>query len=486
MAWIPRSQWIRKRFGNWKGRARTFRRRYYNRYWFNKRRGGGHRRRRQLPTRRQRVRGRRFIIRQYHPKFRRPCTIRGWLPFLFCLTDAPFFRPMYMIGDLNTDRSGGWTVTELTLEGFYKENKLFRNLWSTSNCDFDLAQYRGTYLTLYPTQWIDYIVWWDTDYGNYNEFAQAVKNIHPAVLINKPNTTVVLSKGTRGTYKPKKIFLPPPSIFTNAWDEISTWAERGLAILAVSAIDFQYPWIPGGFTIRQGLGQEYGWTPPYNMYDYQEQTNKLMPAYGPDAPGKKINLGETWWNQGDGSSKGKIWLEQWPDWKKATQGGGLTDPTYAAVALGPFVVKNQRSECQIIVTYRSRWMWGGEVLSRSNAICDPKTNTPKSQPLEIKEIADPKYCLRREDVGKDGFIKPEAWRRLTESPTEKSGLTNFTRDQQEEEETAYSSIQEESSDSSPDRPRRSRRRVDRGILNKLFRYRRLLRDIEDHRRRLSI
>ncbi|QWX94668.1 ORF1a [Torque teno neovison virus] len=210
MAWIPRSQWIRKRFGNWKGRARTFRRRYYNRYWFNKRRGGGHRRRRQLPTRRQRVRGRRFIIRQYHPKFRRPCTIRGWLPFLFCLTDAPFFRPMYMIGDLNTDRSGGWTVTELTLEGFYKENKLFRNLWSTSNCDFDLAQYRGTYLTLYPTQWIDYIVWWDTDYGNYNEFAQAVKNIHPAVLINKPNTTVVLPKGTRGTYKPKKIFLPPP------------------------------------------------------------------------------------------------------------------------------------------------------------------------------------------------------------------------------------------------------------------------------------
>nr|QWX94673.1 ORF1b [Torque teno neovison virus] len=156
-----------------------------------------------------------------------------------------------------------------------------------------------------------------------------------------------------------------------------------------------------------------------------------MAAYGPDAPGKKINLGETWWNQGDGSSKGKIWLEQWPDWKKATQGGGLTDPTYAAVALGPFVVKNQRSECQIIVTYRSRWMWGGEVLSRSNAICDPKTNTPKSQPMGTMEFNEAIRHLRREYIGTDVVHKPEDWGMLDQSCGERTSVRHGAGRQQE-------------------------------------------------------
>nr|WKF25120.1 ORF1 [Torque teno neovison virus]WKF25126.1 ORF1 [Torque teno neovison virus]WKF25129.1 ORF1 [Torque teno neovison virus]WKF25132.1 ORF1 [Torque teno neovison virus] len=485
MAWIPRNQWLRKRFGNWQGRPRSFRRRYYNRYWFHKRRGRSTRRRRMLPARRQRVRTR-FILRQYNPKYRRRCTIRGWMPLLFCLTDAPFFRPMLLTGDFNSDRSGGWTVTEFTLEGFYKENKIYRNLWSESNCDFDLAKYKGMTLTFYPTQWTDYIVWWDTDYGNYSEFATAVKNIHPAILINKPNTRVVLSVNTRRRYKPVKVHLKPPSIFTNKWDEISVWSERGLAILAVATIDFTYPWLPGGYQIRNpALGQG-GWKPPYNVYDYQEGTNKLLVQYGPDKAGNvEITLGELWWNQGAGSSKGKVWLEQWPDWKKAQSGGGMTDPTLAAVAFGPFVVKNQRTECQIVATYRSYWTWGGEVLTRTNTICDPKTNTPKSQPLEIKEIADPKTCLRKEDIGKDGFINPDAWRRLTASPEETGGLTNFKGAVQTEEEETDSTIQEESEDSSPERPRRSRGKLDGRLLDQLLRYRQLLLDIEDQRRRMS-
>lgn len=408
------------------------------------------------------------------------------MPLLMCMQDAPFFRPMRISGNLEKDRTGGWTVIEFTLQNFYKEHNIYRNTWSLSNCQFDLAQYRGTYMTLYPTTWQDYIVWWDTDYGNFNEFADAVKVIHPAVLINKPHTKVVLSRQTLGRYRPRKIFLPPPSVFTNKWDPISVWAERGLAIMAISTIDFTYPWLHTGFEIRQLETQTHGWKPTYNMYDYYPDSNKIIPQFGPDAPTKKITLDEVWWNYKDkDNAAGTVWLAKWPDWKTELRSDTYSEGQYASVALGPFVTKNQRADCQIIGTYRSRWRWGGDVLTREEQICDPSTNRPKS--LQFQEPVEPKYCITRKDIDKAGFIKPDAWRRLTEEDTEAGGLTNFIGKIQNEEEESDHTIQgepeEEEEDPGPKRRRLSGGKLDGGRIEQLFRLRYLLDQIADQRRR---
>nr|WKF25138.1 ORF1 [Torque teno neovison virus] len=488
MAWLPRHQWNRQRFGNWQGRSRTFRRRYYNRLWYKPRRRRGYQRRRQLQTRRFPVRRKWMLVRQHNPKIIKPRTIRGWMPALMCYTDAPFFRPMKLGTNPNTDRTGGWTILELTLEAFYKEHLLYRNLWSATNCGYDLARYKGTYMTLYPTTSTDYLVWWDTDYGNFNEFKTLVQHIHPAILINRPNTKVVLSRTTRGAYRPKRIFIPPPSIFKNEWKQMSTWAEAGLAVIAVVAIDFQYPWTHPGYTIGGSGGTE-GWKAPYNFNDYAANTHNVDPII---KEGEKILYTSLWWQNKTGQEQQQptIWAEQWPGWSGEPAVSALNKAVYPAIALGPFVKKDQRSECQIIFTYRSRWLWGGDILTKYDKICDPQTGVPKA--LRFESVQDPRFCLRKEDIQKDGFIKPEAWERLVAEPREKSQLTYFRGkgEDSEEEEKTEDTIQTETSEDeesgSPERPRRPRGRMDRGRIDELYRLRRLLAMVIDGQRRQSI
>lgn len=409
-------------------------------------------------------------IKQHQPRIQRRCKIRGWLPIIFCEPRAPFFRPFKILGKLNQDRSGGWTIGELTLQNFYLENKAFRNIWGQSNCGFDLARYFGTHLTLYPTEETDYIFWYDTDYGNFNEFKTLVQHIHPAILINRPHTTVVLSKKTRGIYRSKKVFIPPPTVFQNEWAQMSNWAERGLAVFAVSTIDFTTPWIHPHFNIDGPLD--------YDLWDYSSTTGRSISKV--ISKGTNIAIASMWWNkQGD---TGPVWATNWPGW--SAEYGSLDSTTYPAVALGPFVVKKQDRECQIIFTYRSLWKWGGDILTLDEKICNPKTGEPKSL---FKQLNDPKLCIGKDDIDKSGYIKPEKWRELTDEPREKSGISAMhgTTEGEEEDKSETSTDdtlqiedEEESSDSDTERPRRSRRGLDGGRIAELLRLRYIIRQLK--------
>lgn len=397
------------------------------------------------------------------------------MPALFCETEAPFFRPFKILGKLKEDRSGGWMVGELTLEGFYNDFLEGRNRWSHSNCGFDLARYIGTKLTLYPAN-VDYIFWYDTDYGNFNEFKTLVQHIHPAILINSPHTTVVLSKETLGRYRPRRVWIPPPTIYGNRWATQSDWAQRGLAIFAISVIDFKFPWIHPGTNFDNPR--------PYDMYDYTGPTgrNKQVVKNKND----KFLLSETWWNNKTGSSSGRadVWYAQWPGW--TAEMGALQATVYDAIALGPFVKKQQYAECQVCITYRSYWKWGGDILTMPERVCDPATGSiPKS--LKGGEPCDPRLILTKEDVGKDGYIKPEKWALLIDSPTKKSRFSHQVRREESSEEEKNSQISDaETSEIEPcssEGSRRPRRRVDGGRIRELFRLRDILNQIAEQRRR---
>lgn len=381
---------------------------------------------------------------------------------------------MVLKGNVTSDKTGGWTILQFTLQDFYAEHQIYRNIWSQSNCGFDLAKYRGTWFTAYPMQTTDYILWWDTDYGNAGEFKTLTQHVHPAILLNRKHTVVVLSKYTRGQYKPKRFFVPPPSVFDNRWSQMSEWAKRGLVVMGISAIDFTYPWMHPGATLD-------GWTAPYAMKDWTSASSRIMKeVISKDNP---IQFKDFWWMQNGTTGKPNKWAEEWPGWGADAIHGSLSKESYTAVALGPFVVKDQRRECQAILTYRSLWTWGGDILTKDEQVCDPTTGQPKS--LRSREPVDPELCITKADIDKSGFINPDKWRILTSSPTPTSrGLTCQFRTGESEEETEstlQAETDEESEDPSPKRSRSPRRRVDGRRIEHLLRLQRLLKKISPNK-----
>lgn len=394
---------------------------------------------------------------------------------MFTTSNAPFFRPFKVTGDVAKDRSGGWVVGQLGLNAFYADHLEGRNHWSHTNCGFDLAQYKGTTMTLYPAKTVDYIFWYDTDYGNYDEFKTLVSHIHPALLINAPHTTVVLSKETTGHYRPKRVRIPPPTVFGNKWSTMSDWSARGLAVFAISVIDFQFPWIHPGLN--------FGSDRPYDMYDYAGTTGNTLTKVMSTTDKWKIQ--DMWWNnkQGSTTNRADVWYAQWPGW--SSEPGTISKTVYDAIALGPFVKKQQFAECQLVLTYRSHWNWGGDILTLPEKVCDPKTGAiPKL--LKGGEPCDPSAYITAKDVDKDGFINPERWAQLTKSPPTTSGFNAHVRAAMPPEETQENPVSDETSSESefqsPERPRRPRRRVDGGRIRELFRLRHILKMIENNRR----
>lgn len=391
------------------------------------------------------------------------------MPVLFCESKAPNFRPFKIMGDLKADRSGGWMVGQLGLESFYRDFQEGRNRWSHSNCGFDLAQYKGTYVTLYPAQ-SDYIFWFDTDYGNFNEFKTLVSHIHPAILLNAPHTTVVLSKETTGRYRPKRVWIPPPTVYGNKWSTMSDWNDRGLAIFAITLIDFKFPWIHPGLTFDE--------TRPYDCYDYARNTgNTKVVVKNQNA---KWELSKMWWNCKEGSSakKADVWYAQWPGW--SSENAPLTEAVYDAIAFGPFVKKQQFAEAQIVLTYRSKWWWGGDILTMPEPVCNPKTGEPKS--LKGREPCDPGACITKADIDKDGFINPEKWRKLTAEPTETGGFNAALRaariSETEEESTLQNEETSEDDSESSTRSRIPRGRLDGGRIRDLLRLKYQLKELQ--------
>lgn len=130
---------------------------------------------------------------------------------------------------------GGTDLYCMTLRFFWQEWRAGRNKWSKSNEGYDLAKYRGTYLKLYQHPTLDYIFWYDRDEKKIVD--EHLNFLFPATLMMQRNTIIVPSRTRTRRVKHKKIFIKPPSTFTNTWDFMSNWCTKTLFIYGVSIID---------------------------------------------------------------------------------------------------------------------------------------------------------------------------------------------------------------------------------------------------------
>lgn len=271
---------------------------------------------------------------------------------------------------------------EFTLSNFYGENLAYRNTWSRSNCDFDMARYRGTKLTFFPHADLDYIVHYDTDYGD--AFKIEKKMCHPALLLNMPNSKLVLSVKTRGFWKTVTIFMPRPSIYHSGWDFQNKWADRGLGMWAVAGIELQWPW-----------------------------TNRVALTYDPKT-GEKEGESVRWWENTEQTGRGMIpsWLAgYWFYLDNTGDDGEMKKPTdhpkdWLRARNGPLVIKDFGTSFNVLATYHSYWQWGGD-WGRPAKVCDP-ADTSDPHPTS----SNPREVLSPDDLDKWGIITAKGLKRL--------------------------------------------------------------------------
>nr|QZE11956.1 MAG: ORF1 [Giant panda anellovirus] len=465
------------RYLHW--RRRWPRRRYYRRrrgpFRFGLRRRAYFRRRR--PVRRRRFfkkRTYKSAIIQWHPSHRSICYITGWGIGLYGVGTnttcnfQTYVPPTHLAKGYYRQLGGGASLYHLSLEWLYQEHQKRRNVWSHTNEGFDLARYFGTKFTLWPHPDLDYIFWYETDFGGLRK--EHYMLLHPAQAMLEKRHVIVKSIKNGGK-KPKKIRVPPPSVHQSQWYFMNQWCDVALARFGFSLInlktpfihsDLTKPWVTCGvstgvktkdkaptdktsptapkvfykFRWDNGIDNQIAvcqWKPDTQKLIFVSITKVDVPywLYWFGWGWQNFYSGEYWyyyiWWYNDRVDKSPEVFEpeDLPDKQKEwilMRYDNVEIPTCCInlVQRGPFVMSrsdlpNKVDIYNLYFKYQSKWQWGGTSPTIESTI-DPCNQPPTSYQRDNVRIGDPSttgsFMLHPWDVDKDGLITKHKLRQL--------------------------------------------------------------------------
>nr|UHK07178.1 MAG: ORF1 [Torque teno midi virus] len=240
--------WWRRR-KQWRSNYRFSYRKRRNR--FRKPRRRFHRRRHRRATRRRRrrykpkVRRKKKFIKllQWQPQSIRKCKIKGIDTIILGANGKQFRNYTFAINEWTpptTPAGGGISTAKYSLAYLYEQFVLGNNIWTTSNCDYDLVRYTGASFTFYRHPRVDFIVVYQLQYP-LTLSPQTLQDTHPRNLLLQKHKIVIPSLklqpwGKR--YIKKK--LKPPKQMTNKWFFMHSFTETGLVLLKAAACDLGF------------------------------------------------------------------------------------------------------------------------------------------------------------------------------------------------------------------------------------------------------
>nr|BAG84585.1 hypothetical protein [Torque teno midi virus] len=245
MAWYFR-QWRRPRYRRrwkrrrWPRRKRRFRRTYTRRRSFRPTRKRRKRRKRTRVRRKKQT----LTLKQWQPESIKKCKIIGHTPIILGCSGRQIYSYTFWQDYWIHPRcpaGGGFAVMKLSLAYFYEDYRRRKNIWTKSNCPYDLCRYLGVVLKLYKHETVDFIVSYSRNYPmvvDENTYMQT----HPAVMLLRKHKVIVPSKKTRPLGKNYvKLRIKPPRQILNKWFFQKNFNEQGLALIQATAADLTYP-----------------------------------------------------------------------------------------------------------------------------------------------------------------------------------------------------------------------------------------------------
>nr|ASH99127.1 ORF1 [Giant panda anellovirus] len=490
-------------------RRRPYTRRYYGRFrpWFRR-----HRWRKPRRVRRRRgYRKRGYVgpIVQWHPQHRSLCTIKGWgIGFYGVNTNTttnfqswnektqslPGFYRVY---------GGGASLYHLTLDWLYEEHLKAHNIWSRSNEGFDLARYFGTRFYLVPHPTLDYVFWWQTDYGTLKKTDYQM--LHPAIAITHKKHIIVKSIRNGGR-RTKRVKIPPPSVHNTQWYFMKQWCGAGLLRFGFTPINLDTifiktgetkPWVPIGCstafkdpnsipnlvpraTTENKNWYKYDWDNGIgNKIGYgqsSDKTNIRQISITPiDIPYWQYYFGQgwtnlnsnpdfyffIWWYHDPFQDGNKFAPQDLTDKQKCwVWVGGIDNKTYPELIIpmvqkSPFAVSmgdlRGTNIFNLAFLYKSYWQWGGTNPTPEPTLnpCEQPPSGAFGDPVRIGNPATTGAAMLHPwDLDPSGLITKDKLRQLLHfSDTDAARSGDQPQKSNETNEELYS---EESSDSSTD------------------------------------
>lgn len=184
-------------------------------------------------------------LQQWQPQTIRKCHVIGIRPLFQGSPERlnnNYVQSIYSYVPPEEPGGGGWTLMIETLSSLWEDWEHLKNIWTQSNAGLPLVRYMGVTLTFFQSEYTDYIVqverclpMIDTKYKHADSA--------PNRMLLKRNTIKVPSLQTRRKKRPyKKVFVPPPSQFTNKWYFQNEICRIPLVMITAVSTDFRYPY----------------------------------------------------------------------------------------------------------------------------------------------------------------------------------------------------------------------------------------------------
>ncbi|ATX61876.1 putative ORF1 [Rodent Torque teno virus 7] len=453
---------------------------------YHRRRRGYYRtyRRRWRPVRRKRnyhPRKHWVPVPQWNPSNKRWCTIRGYMPLLFCVGApagcAVFNYPQKTVSDW---KGGGVHSSVFSLADLYQEETEWRCRWSGSNQGFNLCRYYGGTLCLWPNATYSYIFWYSVNDPEPDNLPLRV--CHPSQMLVQPRHIVVTRASMHRNMKPIKVRIPPPATLAGNWYSMKDMCQKTLFKWRVSLIDMEQTWTgfpdghapvsaqvfacrPGQEALTQTVLSYYPWLDDGNNVNISEHTMEFNQTnsrptktanynWPIEAQFRKLLLPFYMWGFGfpteyyidsyqwhlpaphlDSHNKNvmsfiflsiKAGAHQWKGFDTTNVYYVPFSTLLKIVCNAPWVEKSiQQPGVNVTMMYKFYFQWGGKPGSKLPPVtpCDPSA-------ADYKPIIEHPYTYDAEvpgpgDYDSDGIIREGALRRLTRSniPTDARKLS---------------------------------------------------------------
>nr|UHK05036.1 MAG: ORF1 [Torque teno midi virus] len=241
--WRRRRRWRRRprRWRRWRWPRRNRKRRTYTR-------------RRTLRTSRKRRKRRKYTrvrkkkpllnLKQWQPESIKLCKIIGHTPLNIGCNGRQIYNYTYWQDFYIHPRcpsGGGFSVYKWSLAYLFEDYQRRKNIWTKSNCPYDLCRYLGTRLKFYFHPEVDFVICYSRNYPMIVD-ENTYMLTHPAILLLRKHKIIIPSRKTKPHGKPyKKIFIKPPRQLVNKWFFQKNFNDQGLFLLQTAAADLQYP-----------------------------------------------------------------------------------------------------------------------------------------------------------------------------------------------------------------------------------------------------
>nr|UHM27410.1 MAG: ORF1 [Torque teno midi virus] len=244
MAWFFRRRpWYGRR---WRRRRRWPRRRRFRRRRVRRRPYKTTRRVRKKRKQRRVRKPKKQTLIQWQPESTRRCKIIGYAPLVigcngrqqnnFIFWQDYWTHPRCPAG-------GSFSVYKFSLALLYEDYKRHRNVWTKSNCEYDLCKYINTKLYFFPHPEVDFVLSYTRSYPMIVD-ENTYPSTHPLYLMLRKKKLVIPSKRTNPRGKPfYKLKIKPPRQSINKWYFQKPFSDIGLFMIQAAACDLTYSYL---------------------------------------------------------------------------------------------------------------------------------------------------------------------------------------------------------------------------------------------------